>query len=108
MSAPGPPISKFPVRGSRKETEIKGLARSRARTVPAPGPPISKFPVRGSRPGTEINGLAGAGSKPAAFSESPGPWFVCVQLCEVTFTSNPKNNFEKNKKSTGQEGSSSV
>ena len=93
------------------ETKAQGLAGSRTQTMPAPGPPISKFPVRGSRKETEINGLAGSGEqtgRPAAFSESPGPWFVCVQLCEVTFTTNPKNNFEKNKKSTGQEGGSSV
>ena len=56
----GPPISEFPVRGSRPETEIKGLAGSRARTMPAPGPPISEFPARGSRPETEIKGLAGS------------------------------------------------
>ena len=47
--------------------------------------------------------------RPRAYcSESRGPWSTCVQFCEVTFTTNPKNNFEKNKKSTGQEGVSSV
>ena len=101
--APGPPISEFPVRGSRKGTEIKGLAGSRARTVPAPGPPISEFPVRGSRLETEIKGLAGNRARTvpadrAAFSESPGPWFECVQFCEVTFTINPKIILKKIKK----------
>ena len=103
VPAPGPPISEFPVRGSRPETEIKGLAGSRARTVPAPGPPISEFPARGSRPETEIKGLAGRRARTvpadrAAFSESPGPWFECVQFCEVTFTINPKIILKKIKK----------
>lgn len=38
--AGGPPIPKNPVRGSRPETENKGLAGSRARTMPAPGPTL--------------------------------------------------------------------
>ena len=49
--------------------------------MPAPGPPISEFSVRGSY----------------AFSSVK----LLLQLTH-------KNNFEKNKKSTGQEGGSSV
>ena len=67
-------------------------------------------------PETKLQGLAGngeqtgrAGRRPrTAISEISGPWSICVQFCEVIFTTNPKNNFEKNKKSTGQEGASSV
>ena len=60
MPAAGPPTSKNPVRGSRPETENKGLAGSRARTMPTVGPLISKNPARGSRPETENKGLAGS------------------------------------------------
>ena len=48
MPAAGPAYPKFPARGSRKETENKGLAESRARTMPAAGPPTPKHPARGS------------------------------------------------------------
>ena len=58
MPAVGPLISKNPARGSRPETENKGLAGSRARTMPTAGPPIPKNPARGSRPETENKGLA--------------------------------------------------
>ena len=60
MPAGGPPNPKFPARGSRPETENKGLAGSRARTMPTVGPLISKNPARGSRPETENKGLAGS------------------------------------------------
>ena len=58
MPAGGPPNPKFPARGSRPETENKGLAGSRASTMPPVGPLISKNPARGSRPETENKGLA--------------------------------------------------
>ena len=66
--AGGPPIPKFPARGSRPETKNKGLAGSRARTMPAGGPPIPKFPVQSSRPETENKELAGSRARtmPAA------------------------------------------
>ena len=41
--SPVPP-TKFPVRGSRPETENKGLAGRRARTRPPVGPAFSKLP----------------------------------------------------------------
>ena len=79
--AVGPLISKNPARGSRPETENKGLAGSRARTMPAVGPRIPKFPARGSRSETENKGFAGsrARTKPAAGPpnlETPGPRFA--------------------------------
>ena len=53
--AGGPRIPKFPARGSRPETENKGLAGSQARTMPATGPPTSKHPaeVRARKPKTK-------------------------------------------------------
>ena len=55
MPAAGPPNPKFPARGSRPETENKGLAGSQARTMPATGPPTSKHPaeVRARKPKTK-------------------------------------------------------
>ena len=60
MPAGGSLISKHPARGSRPETENKGLAGSRARTMPAAGSLIPKHPARGSRPETENKGFAGS------------------------------------------------
>ena len=45
MPAGGPPNPKFPTRGSRLETENKGVAGSQARTMPAGGPPNPKHPA---------------------------------------------------------------
>jgi|GEM_PF-6593253 len=90
MPAAWPPISKFPARGSRPETENKGFAGSRARTMPAGGPRIPKFPARGSRPKTENKGLAGirARTMPAA-----GP--LCLpedlQVCPSSPSHHPED-----------------
>ena len=86
MPEPGPPISEFRVRGSRPETENKGLEGSRARTVPAARPLFPNLPDRGSHVFSSVK-----------------------LLLQLTLKNNPlKNNFEKIKKSTGQEGSTSV
>ena len=75
MSAAGPPIPKFPARGSRPKTENKGFAGSRARTMPTGGPPTSKLPARGSRPKTENKGFAGSRARTMPAGGPPIPKF---------------------------------
>ena len=71
MPAGGPPIPKFPARGSRPKTENKGFAGSRARTVLVAGPPTPKFPARSSCPETENKGLAGSRARTVSAAEPP-------------------------------------
>ena len=74
---PGLQLRNPPAQGSRPKTENKGLAGSRARTVPAAGPPTLKLPARGSRPETE-NGESSANrvGRRASNLETPGPRFA--------------------------------
>ena len=77
MPVAGPPTPKFPARSSRPETENKGLAGSRARTVSAAEPPPLEFPAQGSRPKTETGETsANHAGRRASNPGIPGPRFA--------------------------------